>query len=152
MSKQSKIQSERKHKIAFRFLQKQFPDCTVTYDGVQGIDCFISHLGKTIPIEIKTCRRLVKNNLIRIKDHPILYSRYTLGQFEFNGYQQEELLHLGGWYVFMVGESVIFGVKASELDIKNVTRSQQSWIYVIQKSYPNWIDRLRREIYETTSE
>ena len=82
MSKQQKIQSEIKHKKVYRYLVSQFPDSKVTYDGVQGIDCFITYENKTIPIEIKTCRRFVKNNLVRVEGRPVLYSKYTLGSFD----------------------------------------------------------------------
>jgi hypothetical protein len=151
MSKQQKQLSERRHKMAYRFLVKQFPDCKVTYDGAQGIDCFITHNNITIPIEIKTCKRLVKNNLIRIKEHPILYSKYTIGRFVFNSFQQEELLRQNGWYVFMVGDAITFGVKASELDIKNVSHYRVSWIKVMVKAFPDWVERLRKDVNDVKS-
>jgi len=147
MSKQQKIQSEMKHKKVYRFLVSQFPGCKVTYDGVQGIDCFVTHDNKTIPIEIKTCRRIVKNNIIRIPNHPILYSKYKLGRFKFSGYQQEQLLAGNGWYVFMIDNSITFGVKAKDLQIKNISAHWISWVDVIQKSYPDWLERLKKEVY-----
>jgi len=148
MSKQQKLLSERRHRKVYRFLIKQFPDCKVTYDGEKGIDCFITHADKTIPVEIKTCKRLVKSHIIRIPNHPVLYSTYALGRFRFNGYQQEELIRQDGWYVFMIGSSITFGVKAKNLPIKNVTKHDVSWLDVIKQSSPDWMQRLKNEVYD----
>lgn len=148
MSKQQKIQSEIKHKKVYRYLVSQFSDCKVTYDGVQGIDCFITYENKTIPIEIKTCNRIIKNNIIRIPGHPVLYSKYNLGRFKFCGFQQEQLIAQKGWYVFLVGHTVMFGVRARDIIVKNVSNYRISWLDIIQKSYPNWLNRLKMDVYD----
>jgi hypothetical protein len=51
----------------------------------------------------------------------------------------------------MVGDAITFGVKASELDIKNVSHYRVSWIKVMVKAFPDWVERLRKDVNDVKS-
>jgi len=149
MSKQQKRLSERRHRKVYKYLVAHLPNCEVTYNGEIGIDCHVHFQDKITQIEIKTCNKIHKSNIIRKEGSPILGSVPTLGRIQFYKHQNDELLEKDGWYVFLVGGSVVFGVKAKELNLffVNSDRVKLSWLKVTRKSYPDWLERLRIDCY-----
>lgn len=146
--------SERKHRMVQTFLEKHFPDCIVKYDGLEGHDHQIIYGNKTVYVETKTCIQNIGGGYMREEECSYL----RLGRFEFKQQknlfpykksQHEDLVDLDGWYIFVVGNR-IRGVPAKTVDERihgNWVTKRVTWDKIIFLSYPDWLDRLKKQVY-----
>jgi len=124
------------------------PGCYVKYNGEIGIDHTITFNDKIMYAETKTCKRIVNNGREIIKGRPVIKNNVTLGKFAFKIRQHKRLVSEDGWYLFMVGTSEVFGVKANEITLKdNIETQRFSWVSIINKKYPDWLRRFKVDVY-----
>jgi hypothetical protein len=144
-----KKMAEYKHRLVYNHLVKNLPGTTSKYNHDDGLDCWFKFNDKLTWIEIKTCNRIVKNNFKRKDGSPMLMHEHNLGRFHFDKKQNDELLLLDGWYVFAVGCSVKFGVKAKDLNLKFTDNPLRklSWLDVVVMAYPDWLRRIKCDVY-----
>ena len=152
--------SEKRHRTIFRYLKREFPACEVTYNGVEGHDHSITFQGKKTWVETKTCNTVIGAgiNYKQQTDLPIIFEKHRLGTFKFdrrNFYpyeisQHDDLVKINGWYIFIVGGGryTISGIPAKDLKLKepkNVKRI--SWSTILAQCYPDWLERLKIQVY-----
>jgi len=150
MYEHHKKKAEYKHRLIYNYLMKNLPGTTSNYDHDDGLDCWFKFNDKTTWVEIKTCNRIVKNNFKRQDGSPMVMYEHNLGRFHFDKKQNAELLEKDGWYVFAVGCSVMFGLKAKELGLVFTDKpiKKLSWLDVVVKTYPDWLRRLKISVYQ----
>lgn len=163
MSKEQKKTSERKHKVVHKILEENFPDCKVEYNGVDGIDHQITYNKKTTSIETKTCRRLIRMGVKLPTDgSPYLIPQFRFGRLKFynahvwpyNRSQHEDLLESNGWYTFVIGDQrrMITGCPAKDVEPLFKEKSWEvryiPWYKLLALSYPDWMERLKKQVYE----
>lgn len=161
-----KKETESKHKRITKYLQKKFQDCTVKYNGVEGIDLYIEYKDKKTWIEIKTCDKIICNGLDHQKmnesHRPEVFNIHRNGRFKFdrrykmypyNISQHDDLVELDGWYLFFAGRNmhknmILFGIKAKDVELtdKNGLK-QREWGQLCMQSHPDWLERLKDEVY-----
>lgn len=148
MSKTQKQLAERKHKIVQKFLEQNISGCDITYNGIEGIDHTIKFGDRKVVCETKTCNKIIKKGLRRVQYRPIIYQNLTLGRFKLKKTQHNSLIEQSGWYVFVVGQQVVGGIKVSELTINfNKEYIDISWLKVLGQCYPDWLRRLKCDVY-----
>lgn len=159
MSKSQKQLAEKKHRMVHNFLMQHFPDCKVEYNGIDGIDHKITYKDNTTYLETKSCRQIIKGGVKPIEDRPLLVQKFRHGRFRFDQRhvypyqksQHEDLIDLNGWYVFVVGNR-IRGAPAKEVDNKikgEWGRKLVAWDRIIYICYPDWLEKLKKEVYDT---
>lgn len=150
--------AEKRHKLVHNFLVKNFPQCKVEYNGVEGIDHQIIFNDRTVYAETKSCRRIVIGGNIFDPVKPVIHNQYRLGRFKFDlrklfpyapFSQHTWLLEHEGWYVFVVGNSILGGIPAKDLPI-NLTLEKQwiAWSNILSLCYPDWLERFKKDIEE----
>jgi len=160
MSEKQKKLSEKKHKIVHNFLVKQFPKCEVKYNGVEGHDHHITFNDKTTVLETKTCKRIIKSGAeLDPSGRSILLQKVRLGQFKFDQRkvypyepksQHQELVDNEGWYIFVVGSTVISGISAKDIDFHiggNWKIRRIAWCNILCWCYPDWLKQLKMQVY-----
>lgn len=155
MPKQSTA-SFRKHKMIHNWLVKNFPSCEVTYDGFVGIDHRIIFNEKITYIETKTCRRIIQSNPKRDEEKQIISYESRLGRFKFEKRnsgpyeksQHHDLVDLNGWYIFVVGITIMAGLPAKDVKLTDTIGAQMvSWCNIVRDSHPNWLRYLKADVY-----
>lgn len=175
-TEQLKRLSERRHRWVQRYLQHHLPNCIVTYNGVEGVDHIISYykgikgaedelpklISETI-IETKTCQGIISGGInyeLTKPDRPYTFTIPRLGRFKFDlrpakPYdisQHEDLVRNNGWYVFVIGDwgkNIITGIRADQLNLRGNTIKKLSWGTILKQCYPDWLTRLKHQIYCT---
>lgn len=156
MSKEQSAQSQKRHRKVHKFLVKNFPRCEITYNHDDGLDHTIVFNGKPIYIETKTCNRIIKGNVRRTKSRPIIFQDSRLGKFKFDKIkkapyrvsQHHDLVRDSGWYIFVVGNKIMGGMPAKDLQLTDTKNEQRiSWHNVISRCYPDWLKRLKAVVY-----
>jgi len=157
MSKSQKRLAEKKHRMVYNFLVKNFPGCNVRYNGEVGVDHSITFNDKTVILETKTCKRTIRGGIKRVENRPVLDQKFRLGRFRFtqrklypyNMSQHHDLVNSNGWYIFVIGYK-IFGCLASDVDVLiggDWDYKLISWPEIVAICYPDWIRRLRGQVY-----
>ena len=157
LSKEQKQTSERRHRQVFNYLKEKFPDCEVTYDGLEGVDHKIIYDGKTVFIETKTCTRIIGAGL-KFTDDGKLFRKFRLGRFKFDNRclypykksQHQDLIDMDGWYIFIVNNR-IRGVPAKTVGERlknNWNIKYVVWDEIIFITYPNWLEQLKKQVYK----
>lgn len=156
MSKQQKILSEKKHKMVTNLLTKEFPNCEVKYNGLEGIDQKIFYKDKVTYIETKSCKKFVYSGYFIHKE--VTYARKRIGFFiiddrqyraPYKISQHRDLLEKNGWYMFIINYK-IFGIPATVIDkvIKKEKKTYLPWNKVCFLCYPNWLENLKSQVYD----
>lgn len=137
------------------YLVKQFNQCIVKSNGVEGIDHRLINNEKTIFLETKTCKPLIRGNIVESEEY-MYYQKSRLGRFKFskiqcspyNKSQHEDLVDTDGWYIFVVGNTIYAG-KAKDVDRilnKWIKYKRITWDKVLCVCYPNWVDLIHNEL------
>jgi len=156
MSRKQSVQSTKRHRMVHNWLVKKFPGCEVYSNGVEGLDHIIVFNGNPMYIETKTCSRIIKGNIRRIKGRPIVFHDPRLGKFKFDKIkkypyeisQHHDLVKYKGWYIFVVGNKIMGGLPAKDIKLTDTKNEQRiSWINVTNQCYPDWLRRLKLEVY-----
>lgn len=150
--------SEKKHRRIQNMLVKTFPDCDVKYDGVEGVDHKITHDGKTTLVETKTVREIIYHGVKLPEDEsPYLVRKVRLGRIQFNRREhypydksQHEDLVDNGWYVFVIGKTLVAGAPASDINklLQKLKSDQISWSRILALCHPDWLDNLKKQVYQ----
>lgn len=161
MSEAQKKLSEKKHKMVHNFLVKNFPGCEVKYDGIEGIDHQIIFNNKTTILETKTCKRIIRAGAkLDPTGKAVMIQKIKLGQFKFNQQQvypyepksqHQELVDNDGWYIFVVGATILLGIPAKELDIHiggTWKIKRIVWAHIFRWCFPDWLKKLKMQVYE----
>ncbi len=171
MTQEMKRLAEHRHRMVQRYLQYELPNCNVSYNGVEGVDHIISHYDKNggllseTYVETKTCQSIISGGInydLTKPDRPYTFTISRLGRFKFDlrknkPYalsQHEDLAKKGGWYVFIIGadagRNIINGIRADQLLFKgNNIVKRVAWGTILSKCYPDWLTRLKHQIYCT---
>ena len=158
MSKDQKVLAEAKHKRVNSFLTKQFPDCVVKYNGLEGCDHTITnHLGTKTYLETKTCKKFVRSGY-RLKG-TVMFGCTRPGFFNIDDRlykspykisQHRDLVNLNGWYIFMINYN-LFGLPAKEITafIRENKRNYLPWDKIVFVFNLNWLEKLKEQVYKT---
>lgn len=160
-SSENKRKAEWKHRLVTRFLEKEFPDCTIIYNGVEGFDHKIIYGDREVIIETRTCQRIIRGSMA-FKGGELLYNKTRLGMLKFDNRewnkpykvsQHRDLINLDGWYIFVIGNNIISGTSAKELD-RYLSKNRKDWklkricwANILNVCYPDWIEKLKQQVY-----
>lgn len=157
MSESYKSMAEKKHKMICNFLVKNFPGCDVKYNGLEGVDYRVIFNDHVIYIEGKSCKRIVKSSVRPDPVRPVLHQEVRIGRFKFdnrNVYPYEPLsqhswlVDKGGWYVFMVGYSILGSLQAKDVPVNpDFDKHWISWLNILSLCHPDWLDQLKKDVY-----
>lgn len=152
-----KRMAEKRHKMVHNFLIKNFPQCKVEYDGVEGVDHKIHFNNRIIYIETKTCKRIVKSGVKPDDVRPVLHQVIKLGRFKFDNRkvypydpfsQHTWLVDHDGWYIFVVGYFIAGAILAKDAPVNlDLDKHWVGWLNILSLSYPDWLDRLKKDVY-----
>ena len=145
MSRQQKVNAERKHRMVNTYLKSMFPFCEVKYNGIEGIDHRITFGNKTTIIETKTCKKFIKSKYNRLG----VFKIDNESKYPYKLSQHVDLLNNDGWYVFMVGHRIM-GFTAEQIDklIGNEFKKYYlRWDTLMYAANPNWLTELKKQVY-----
>lgn len=87
----------------------------------------------------------------------MVVSSSTDGKEPYIKSQHDDLVDLDGWYVFVIGETnhnhrrIYAGMKASELRLGDApTVKRIAWGVILSQCYPNWMQRLKYQVYKSS--
>lgn len=160
-----KREAESKHKRIVQHLKKRLPNCTLKYNGVEGIDLYVEHKDKKAWIEIKTCDKIICNGLdhekMRENKRPEVFNIHRNGRYKFDRRykmypykisQHDDLIELDGWYLFFAGKNIhenmiLFGIKAKDVELTEKSGlKQREWGQLCMQSRPDWFETLKEEL------
>ena len=148
--KELKKLSEKKHLKIFRYLKKEFFDCDVRYNGLEGHDICIQFEENITWVEVKTCAKIVCNHRQRLGR--IRFDRRHVYPYDVS--QHDDLVSENGWYLFFVGnvmgkDRILFGVKAKDVPLDDNNKPQQlNWGRLSSISDSDWLDKLKEQVYK----
>ena len=157
MSRAYKSMSEKKHKLVYNYLIKNFPCCTVEYNGLEGVDYRIIFNDHVVNVETKSCKRIVRSGATPDKVRPVLHQTVRLGRFKFDNRkffpyepfsQHTWLVDRGGWYIFVVGYLIAGALPAKAVPVNlEFEKHWIGWVNILSLSYPDWLDHLKKDVY-----
>ena len=157
MSGSYKRMAEKKHKMVYNYLVKNFPSCNIKYNGVEGVDYRIIFNDHVVPVETKSCKRIVRSGVTPDNVRPVLHQEVRLGRFKFDNRkvvpyeprsQHTWLVDHNGWYIFVVGYFIAGALPAKDVPVNlNFDKHWVNWVNILSLSHPDWLDRLKRDVY-----
>ena len=152
-----KRNAEKKHRMVHNLLIKKFPQCKVEYNGLEGVDHKIHFNNRITHVETKTCKRIVKSGVKPDDVRPVLHQIIKLGRFKFENRkvdpyrpfsQHTWLVDHDGWYIFVAGWRILGGIPAKDVPVNpDFEIHWIGWQTILSLSYPDWMDRLKKDVY-----
>lgn len=143
--------------MVHNFLTKNFPQCLVEYNGVEGVDQKIHFNNRITYVETKTCKRIVRSGGRVDAVRPVIHQEVKLGRFKFDNRitytyepfsQHTWLVDHDGWYIFVVGRNILGGLPAKDVPVNlDFEKHWIGWVTILSLCYPNWLEQLKKDVY-----